>query len=191
MVRSQCLTFKNYFLSNIIQYFLYKASFSNRLDGAYQGTKLESEPRTELRTTVATTTTPPPSMKQFIASQMQLLQNLAALIQQLQQQQNQQQPQQNAPHARDKHREFMSHHPLIFSHFIDPLDVDVGSRSLTRSWISLSAMIMRKFYMHLGGLKEPPRTGGMHTQQLTQMPTTSLGKNPATTSVLITSTPAS
>jgi hypothetical protein len=39
---------------------LYKASFSNRLDGAYQGTKLESEPRTELRTTVATTTTPPP-----------------------------------------------------------------------------------------------------------------------------------
>jgi hypothetical protein len=40
--------------------------------------------------------------------------------------------------------------------------------------------------MHLGGLNELPQTSGMHTQQLTQMPTTSLGKSFATTSMLIT-----
>jgi hypothetical protein len=28
----------------------------------------------------------------------------------------------DAPQARDKHREFMSHYPLTFSHSIDPLD---------------------------------------------------------------------
>jgi hypothetical protein len=38
-------------------------------------------------------------------------------------QQNQQQ-QQNVPQARDKHRDFMSHHPPTFSHAVDPLDVD-------------------------------------------------------------------
>jgi hypothetical protein len=66
-------------------------------------------------------------MEQFIASQMQLLQGLTASIQQIQQnQQNQQHQhqQQQAPQARDKHRDFMSHHPPAFSHALDPLDAD-------------------------------------------------------------------
>jgi hypothetical protein len=51
---------------------------------------------------------PNPNMEQFIAAQMQLLQGLTASVQQIQQQQ------QNAPLARDKHRNFMSHHPPNF-----------------------------------------------------------------------------
>jgi hypothetical protein len=62
-------------------------------------------------------------MDQFIAAQMQLLQGLTASVQQIQQnQQNQQyQQQQHAPQARDKHWDIMSHHPLAFSHAVDPL----------------------------------------------------------------------
>jgi hypothetical protein len=58
---------------------------------------------------------------------MQFLQGLTATVQQIQQNQlNQQhqQQQQNAPPARDKHQDFMSHHPPTFSHAVDPLDAD-------------------------------------------------------------------
>jgi hypothetical protein len=61
-------------------------------------------------------------MEQFIAAQMQILQGTTVSVQQIQQnQQNQQhqQQQQYAPPARDKHRDFMSHHPPTF-----PLDDD-------------------------------------------------------------------
>jgi hypothetical protein len=66
-------------------------------------------------------------MEQFIAAKMQFLQGLTATVQQIQQNQlnqHHQQQQQNAPPARDKHRDFMSHHPPTFSHAIDPLDAD-------------------------------------------------------------------
>jgi hypothetical protein len=65
-------------------------------------------------------------MEQFIAAQMQILQGLTVAVQQLQQNQRNQQPQQQqyAPPARDKHRDFMSHHPPTFSHAVDPLDAD-------------------------------------------------------------------
>jgi hypothetical protein len=66
-------------------------------------------------------------MEQFIAAQMQLLQGLTASVQQIQQNQENQQnqhQQQNAPQARDKHWDFMSHHPPALSHSIDPLDAD-------------------------------------------------------------------
>jgi hypothetical protein len=39
-------------------------------------------------------------------------------------QHNQQNQQQNVPQARNKHRDFMSHHPPAFSHSVDPLDAD-------------------------------------------------------------------
>jgi hypothetical protein len=66
---------------------------------------------------------PNPTMEQFLATQMQLLQGLTASVQQIQKnQQNLQQ--QNAPQARDKHKDFMSHHPPAFSHLVDPLDAD-------------------------------------------------------------------
>jgi hypothetical protein len=59
-------------------------------------------------------------MEQFIVAQMQLLQGLIVSVQQIQQ--NQQNQKKNAPQARDKHIDFMSHHPPTFSHSIDPLD---------------------------------------------------------------------
>ena len=66
---------------------------------------------------------PYPTMEQFLAAQMQLLQNLTATVANMQAQQNQQ-----APHAakqpRDRHRDFMSHHPPTYSHSVNPLDVD-------------------------------------------------------------------
>jgi hypothetical protein len=70
---------------------------------------------------------PNPNMEQFIAAQMQLLQGLTGTVQQIQQNQLNQQhhhQQQNAPPARDRHRDFMSHHPPMFSHAVDPLDAD-------------------------------------------------------------------
>jgi hypothetical protein len=71
---------------------------------------------------------PNPNMEQFIAAQMQILQGITMAVQQIQQnQQNQQHQQQHqyAPPARDKHRDFMSHHhPPTFSHAVDPLDAD-------------------------------------------------------------------
>jgi hypothetical protein len=45
-------------------------------------------------------------------------------IQQNQQNQQHQHHQQQAPQARNKHRDFMSHHLPAFSHAVDPLDVD-------------------------------------------------------------------
>jgi hypothetical protein len=57
---------------------------------------------------------------------MTLLQGLTTSVQQIQQdQQDQQNPQhQNAPQARGKHKDFMSHHPPAFSHSVDTLDVN-------------------------------------------------------------------
>ncbi|CAO2145861.1 unnamed protein product [Urochloa humidicola] len=60
-------------------------------------------------------------MEQFLAAQMQLLQKLTATVQNMPAQQNQQPPPAAQP-ARDKHREFMSHHPPTYSHSADLLD---------------------------------------------------------------------
>ena len=66
---------------------------------------------------------PNPTMEQFLVAQMQLLQNLTTAVANMQAQQNQQQP--HAPQQpRDKHREFMSHHPPTYSHSVDPVDAD-------------------------------------------------------------------
>jgi hypothetical protein len=66
-----------------------------------------------------------PNMQQFLAVQMQLIQNLTNTVQQMQAQQNQP-PQQippPSPPPRDRHKEFMSHHPSTFSHSSDPLEI--------------------------------------------------------------------
>jgi hypothetical protein len=70
---------------------------------------------------------PNPTLDQFIATQMQLLQGLTISVQQIQQNQQNQQyqhQQQHAPQARDKHRDFISHHPPALSHVVDPLDAN-------------------------------------------------------------------
>jgi hypothetical protein len=65
-----------------------------------------------------------PAMQQFIETQAQLLQNLTNTVANLQAQVNNppQQQQQHAP--MNKHREFMSHRPPVFTHVADPLEVD-------------------------------------------------------------------
>jgi hypothetical protein len=66
--------------------------------------------------------TPPAGMEQFLAAQTQLLTNMVNTIANMQAQMNQAPPPPPSP-ARDRHREFMSHKPLSFSHSSDPLDV--------------------------------------------------------------------
>jgi hypothetical protein len=74
-----------------------------------------------------------PATQQFFAAQMQLIQNLTTAVQNLQAQQNQPQPPPLAPPApRDKHKEFMSHHPPTYSHSTDPLDVDDWLKTITK-----------------------------------------------------------
>jgi hypothetical protein len=115
---------------------------------------------------------PNPNMEQFIAAQMQLLQGLTASVQQIEQnQQNQQhqQQQQYAPPARDKHRDFMSHHPPTFSHAIDPLDVDDWLKVIGKSWISPSAMTGIRSCMPREDSRVRRPIGGMPSQRHTPM----------------------
>jgi hypothetical protein len=72
-----------------------------------------------------------PAMQQFFEAQMQLIQNLTNTVQQMQAQQNQ--PPQPPPlPPRDRHKEFMSHHPPTFSHSYDPLDADDWLKTITK-----------------------------------------------------------
>jgi hypothetical protein len=59
-----------------------------------------------------------PVMQQFLAAQMQLLQNMSTNMASMQAQITQ-----NQPH-KDKHQQFMSHCPPVFSHAVDPLEAD-------------------------------------------------------------------
>jgi hypothetical protein len=61
-------------------------------------------------------------MQQFLEAQTQLLQNLTSTVTNLQGQVNNPPVQQPAP--RNKHREFMSHHPPVFTHAADPLEAE-------------------------------------------------------------------
>jgi hypothetical protein len=109
-------------------------------------------------------------MEQFIATQMQLLQGLTASVQQIQQ--NQQNPQQqNAPQARDKHRDFMSHHPMRFLIRLIPWMSMTGLRSLERRWTLHSEMTKKRSCMLLEDSKAPRSTGGMPSLQPMQMQT--------------------
>jgi hypothetical protein len=58
------------------------------------------------------------AMQQFLAAQMQLIQDMSTNMTSMQAQINQ-----NQPH-KDKHQQFMSHCPPVFSHADDPLEAD-------------------------------------------------------------------
>jgi hypothetical protein len=72
-----------------------------------------------------------PAMQQFLAAQMQLIENLTNTVQKMQPQQNQP-PQLAPPPPRDRHKEFMSHNPPTFSHSSDPLDADDWLKTVTK-----------------------------------------------------------
>jgi hypothetical protein len=64
-------------------------------------------------------------MQQFFQNQMQLLENLTNTVANLQAHvNNPPQPPPSQPVPMNKHREFMSHHPPVFTHAADPLDAD-------------------------------------------------------------------
>jgi len=65
---------------------------------------------------------PPAGMEQFLATQTQLLTQMANAMANLQAQANQAPVPQPPP--RDRHRDFMSHRPPTFSHSPDPLHAD-------------------------------------------------------------------
>jgi hypothetical protein len=77
-----------------------------------------------------------PAMQQFFQNQMQLLENLTNTVANLQAQVNnppphpQQPPQQQEP--MNKHREFMSHRPPVFTHAADLLDVDDWLKTVSK-----------------------------------------------------------
>jgi hypothetical protein len=74
-----------------------------------------------------------PATQQFFAAQILLIQNLTTAVQNLQAQQNQPQPPPQPPLApRDKHKEFMSHHPPTYYHSTDPLDADDWLKTVTK-----------------------------------------------------------
>jgi hypothetical protein len=63
-----------------------------------------------------------PAMQQFFQTQTQLLQNLANTVANLQAEVNNSPVQQLVP--LNKHREFTSHHPPVFSHAANPLEAE-------------------------------------------------------------------
>jgi hypothetical protein len=63
-----------------------------------------------------------PAMQQFLEAQTQLLQNLTNTMTNLQAQVNN--PPVQPPAPRNKHWEFMSHHPPVFTHATDPLEAE-------------------------------------------------------------------
>jgi hypothetical protein len=72
-------------------------------------------------------------MQQFFQNQMQLLQNLTDTVANLQAQANNPPPplpQQPAP--MNRHREFMSHRPPVFTHAADPLDADDWLKTVSK-----------------------------------------------------------
>jgi hypothetical protein len=62
-------------------------------------------------------------MEQFLTAQTQLLTQMVNTITNMQAQMNQAPPPPPPP-ARDRHREFMSHKPTVFSHSSNPLEAD-------------------------------------------------------------------
>jgi hypothetical protein len=68
--------------------------------------------------------------QQFLAAQMQLIQNLTATIPNIQAQQNQPPPA-APPTLVDKHKEFMSG-PPTYSHLIDPFNADDWLKTVTK-----------------------------------------------------------
>jgi hypothetical protein len=77
-----------------------------------------------------------PALQHFLEAQTQLLQNLTTTVRNLQAQVNN--PPVPPPAPRNKHREFMSHHPLVFTHAADPLEAEDWLKSILKSLLTLS-----------------------------------------------------
>jgi hypothetical protein len=130
-----------------------------------------------------------PAMQQFLVAQMQLIQNLTNTVQQMQAQQNQ--PPQSIPPPppppRDRHKEFMSHHPPTFSHSSNPLDADDWLKTITKKLEIVQCTDKKRSFMLLADLWDRLHIGGMRIQLLIPTGRISLCRSSVTTSVLTTS----
>jgi hypothetical protein len=93
-----------------------------------------------------------PAMQLFFEAHMQLIQNLTNTVQQMQAQQNQlpQPIPPPPPPPRDRHKEFMSHHPPTFSHSSDPLDADDWLKTITKK-LEIVQCTDRQMVLHAAG----------------------------------------
>src|SRR5919108_6106559 len=91
-----------------------------------------------------------PTMQAFLEAQTQLLQtmnnNMANMQAQLNQNPNQPQPQ-------SKHREFMSHHPPVFSHAADPLDAEDWLKTVQKMLVTSQCSDREKVLYTVGRLQ--------------------------------------
>jgi hypothetical protein len=87
-----------------------------------------------------------PAKQQFLAAQMQLIQNLTATIQNIQAQQNQ-------PPPVDKHKEFMSHRPPTYSHSNDPFDANDWLKTVTKK-LEMTQCTDREMVLYAAGCLE-------------------------------------
>jgi hypothetical protein len=80
-------------------------------------------------------------MQQFFQNQMQLLENLTNTVANLHAQvSNPPQPPPQQPVPMNKHKEFMSHSPPVFTHVADPLDAD--------DWLKTVLTVQKRAQVH-------------------------------------------
>ncbi|XP_014660173.1 uncharacterized protein LOC106804148 [Setaria italica] len=99
-------------------------------------------------------------MEQFFAAKTQLLTNLANTMAAMQAQMNNNNNNNNnnnqqQPLPRDKHREFMSHKPLTFSHSPDPLDADYWLKTVEKM-LNITQCSNREKVLYASGHLEGP-----------------------------------
>nr|CAB3502402.1 unnamed protein product [Digitaria exilis] len=98
-----------------------------------------------------------PAMQQFLATQMQLIQQLTQTVANLQAQQNQQPPPPPEPvqPPRDHHRQFLSQHPPTYSHSADPLDADDWLKNVAKK-LNIAQCTDREKVLYASGRLEGP-----------------------------------
>nr|CAB3480141.1 unnamed protein product [Digitaria exilis] len=98
-----------------------------------------------------------PAMQQFLATQMQLIQQLTQTVANLQAQQNQQPPPPPEPvqPPRDHHRQFLSQHPPTYCHSADPLDADDWLKNVAKK-LNIAQCTDREKVLYASGRLEGP-----------------------------------
>jgi hypothetical protein len=92
-------------------------------------------------------------MQQFLEAQTQLLQNLTNTVTNLQAQVNN--PPVPPPAPRNKHREFMSHHPPVFTHATDTLEAEDWLKTVLKMLTSLRGSLATSRRPSDGGDENP------------------------------------
>jgi hypothetical protein len=102
-------------------------------------------------------------MQQFFQNQLQLLENLTSTVANLQAQVNNppQPPPPQQPAPMNKHREFMSHRPPVFTHAADPLDADDWLNTVSKMLTTAQCDDRRRSYSLQDDFRGQQEHGGM------------------------------